>query len=378
MEKRALQLASVASMIDQFNIPNIQILQSLGYKVDVVADFTNPGTITAERAKDLKRRLEEMDVRVFDIPIPRSLNLAAISSAYKKVKKLLNTENYILLHCHSPIGGAIARQAARGVRKNGLKVIYTAHGFHFYDGAPLKNWLLFYPIEKKLSRITDVLITINKEDYNRASTHFCAKKTVYIPGIGVDIEKFRNINIDREAKRAELGIMGDDLMLLSVGEQNKNKNHKVVVEAISLMDERQRSHLHYFIVGKDAGQRNMLVKLAEKKNIHLHLLGFRTDIPELLKVADVFLLPSIREGLNVGLMEAMASGVFCIAADIRGNRDLLPKDALFNPVSSDELRKRLLGIISKDSRILDYSDVLSRINRKSVDNKLREEYMHLN
>ena len=147
MEKRALQLASVASMIDQFNIPNIEILQSLGYKVDVVADFTNPGTITVERSENLKKRLAEMNVTVFDIAIPRSLNPRAISSAYKQVKELLEKEEYNLLHCHSPIGGVIARQAAKGLRRSGLKVIYTAHGFHFYDGAPIKNWLVFYPIE---------------------------------------------------------------------------------------------------------------------------------------------------------------------------------------------------------------------------------------
>ena len=171
MTKKAVQLASVASMIDQFNIPNIQILQSLGYQVDVVANFTNPGTITVERSENLKKRLAEMNVRVFDIAIPRTLNPGAISNAYKQVKNLLEKEEYKLLHCHSPIGGVIARQAAKGLRKSGIEVIYTAHGFHFYNGAPLKNWLLFYPIEKHYSRYTDVLITINMEDYKRASAN---------------------------------------------------------------------------------------------------------------------------------------------------------------------------------------------------------------
>ena len=206
MEKRALQLASVASMIDQFNISNIEILQSLGYRVDVVADFTNPGTITKERADNLKKRLIAMDVRVFDIPIPRSLNPKSIQLAYKKVKSLLYKENYNLLHCHSPIGGVIARQAAKGLRKDGLKVIYTAHGFHFYDGAPLKNWLVFYPIEKYYSRYTDVLITINKEDYKRAKEEFYAKKTVYVPGVGVDTEKFKHDENGRQRIRDELNL----------------------------------------------------------------------------------------------------------------------------------------------------------------------------
>ena len=156
MTKKVLQLASVASMIDQFNLPNIQVLQSLGYSVDVVANFTNPGTITQKRAEELKKRLLNMNVRVYDIAIPRSLNLKAVLSAYKKVKELIMREEYKLVHCHSPIGGVICRQAAKKARKKGTKVIYTAHGFHFYDGAPLKNWLIYYPIEKYFSRYTDV------------------------------------------------------------------------------------------------------------------------------------------------------------------------------------------------------------------------------
>ena len=236
MEKRALQLASVASMIDQFNIPNIQILQSLGYKVDVVADFTNPGTITKERAENLKQRLSDMHVHVYDIAIPRSINPKAIIAAYKKVKELLNKENYSLLHCHSPIGGVIAREAAKEKRKNSLKVIYTAHGFHFYTGAPLGNWLLFYPIEKYLSRYTDILITINKEDYKRAKEKFHARKTVYVPGIGVDIEKFVPRESGRKRIRLELGLDPQRVMILSVGELNANKNHEAVIRAIQGMN----------------------------------------------------------------------------------------------------------------------------------------------
>lgn len=242
--KKALQLASVASMIDQFTIPNIQILLDLGYKVDVVADFTHPGTITNERAEDLKRRLNDMGVRVVDIAIPRSLNPQAVTSAYKQVKKLIISEHYNLIHCHSPIGGVICRQAAITERKKGTKVIYTAHGFHFYDGAPLKNWIVFYPIEKWYSRFTDVLITINNEDYKRASEKFHAKKTVYIPGVGIDTEKFAPRKSGRDKIRKELGLQDSQVMLLSVGELNENKNHISVIRAIRGLD------LVYVIVGK--------------------------------------------------------------------------------------------------------------------------------
>ena len=334
MKKRALQLASVASMIDQFNIPNIEILQSLGYKVDVVADFTNPGTITKDRAEDLKKRLNDMGVKVYDVAIPRSLNPVAIIKAYRKVRYLLYKKKYNLLHCHSPIGGVIARQAAKGLRKSGLKVIYTAHGFHFYDGAPFKNWLIFYPIEKLYSRFTDVLITINKEDYKRASEKFKAKKTVYVPGIGVDTEKFKPDENGREKIRTELGLNDDQIMLLSVGELNENKNHSSVINAIKGI-----SNLTYVIVGKGDLKDN-LEKIAKDNNVDLRLMGFRNDVADFYDAADVYVLPSIREGLNVSLMEAMASGLPVACGRIRGNRDLIDS-CLFKPTNTDEIKNSI-------------------------------------
>lgn len=343
MAKKALQLASVASMIDQFNIPNIRILQSLGYSVDVVADFTNPGTITVERCEDLKKQLADMNVRVFDVPIPRSLNPRAIFNAYKQVKVLLEKENYNLLHCHSPIGGVIARQAAIGLRKSGLIVIYTAHGFHFYDGAPFKNWVIFYPIEKHYSKYTDVLITINKEDYNRASKKFKAKKTVYVPGIGVDTEKFKPDEDCRERIRKELGLRDNQVMILSVGELNKNKNHESVIKAIVGMD------LTYVIVGK-GNQKKRLESVAKENNIDLRLMGFRNDVSAFYDAADVYVLPSIREGLNVSLMEAMASGLPVACGNIRGNTDLI-NDCLFEPLDTVEIKNSIALAIEKKKEL---------------------------
>ena len=108
-QKKALQLASVASMIGKFNMPNIRLLQEQGYHVDVVANFRNPGGLTRELAESLKKELAEMDVNVHDIEIPRSLNPLKILKAYKVVKKLTETEHYDLIHCHSPIGSVICR-----------------------------------------------------------------------------------------------------------------------------------------------------------------------------------------------------------------------------------------------------------------------------
>lgn len=346
-QKRALQLASVASMIDQFNIPNIEILQSLGYQVDVVADFTHPGTITAERCENLKKRLSDMNVRVFDIAVPRSLNPKAISFAYKQVKELLKKEDYNLLHCHSPIGGVIARQAAKGLRNKGLKVIYTAHGFHFYKGAPLKNWMIFYPIEKWLSRYTDVLITINREDYERAKKNFKAKKTVYIPGVGVDTERFAACNVDRTDKRYELGVKNSDFLLLSVGELSERKNQKVVIDALGKMKANKLiGNVVYLVVGRGDMQ-DAFETLISKYRIerHVKLLGYRSDIDELCKTVDCFVHPSIREGLGIAPLEAMAAGLPLISASVNGIKDYT-KDGVsgcsVDPASIDEMIESII------------------------------------
>ena len=342
MEKRALQLASVASMIDQFNIPNIEILQSLGYKVDVVADFTNPGTITVERSENLKKRLAEMNVTVFDIAIPRSLNPRAISSAYKQVKELLEKEEYNLLHCHSPIGGVIARQAAKGLRRSGLKVIYTAHGFHFYDGAPIKNWLVFYPIEKHYSRYTDVLITINKEDYNRAKKKFSKRchDIQYVPGVGIDPKKFdfKMTAKEKHDLRASLGLKDDDFVMIFPARLDKNKNQGFLIKCMpELIKENPKIHL--LLPGQDE-LNGKYQEMAKKLNVDkkVHFLGNRDDIPKLLKISDMAVSSSKREGLPINLIEANINGLPLLLSNSRGNRDIAEKSggAILNKYRIDE------------------------------------------
>jgi glycosyltransferase len=346
--KKALQLASVASMIDQFNIPNIELLLSLGYHVDVVADYTNPGNISTERAEELIKILKKMGANPIDIPIPRSLNPIAIGRAYIQVKKLLSAKHYNLIHCHSPIGGAIARLAAKSERKKGTRVLYTAHGFHFYHGAPVLNWLIFFPIELYLSKFTDVLITINKEDYHRAKNKFRAKNTVYVPGIGIDLEKFNKKNSGNI--RSELGIKNEDILLLSVGELNKNKNHESVIRALGKMykDNIFPRNLYYIIVGKGERKKeleSMINAIGLKE--HIKLLGFRENILDYYSAADIFVFPSFREGLSVSMMEAMGCGLPVICSKIRGNTDLIDSfgGVLFTPNNISSIYKAIKKIL---------------------------------
>lgn len=317
---KAIMIASVASMIDQFNMQNIQILLDEGFDVDVVCNCESGNTISNDRVQDLIQRLEKKGVNVKHLPIPRKItDLLDIKKSIVELKKMFEEQSYTLMHCHSPIGSVIARTAAKRYRRKGMKVIYTAHGFHFYKGAPIINWLLFYPIEKIYSGITDVLITINTEDYKFAKKHLKAREVRYVPGVGVDTKKFKNVIVDKKTKRIELGIKNSDFMIISVGELNKNKNHETVIRAVALL---KKKNIHYFIAGQ-GNERENLIRIAKELNVNLHILGYRTDIAELLKTADVYAFPSYREGLSVALMEAMASGLPCVVSKIRGNTDLI-------------------------------------------------------
>ena len=350
--KKALMIATVPSMIGQFNMANIHILLELGYEVHVGCNFNDRSVWTEARVEEFRKQLDDIGVKYIQVDFARSpKHIGMVSKSYKQIKELLFREKYALVHVHTPVVAAEVRLAAKDYNnaierreKEGqkapvrLRVIYTAHGFHFYDGAPMKNWILFYPVEKELSRITDVLITINREDYQRAKDKFYAKKIVYVPGVGVDVKRFQTVSasIDREAKRQDLGVKSSDVLLLSVGELNENKNHSVVIRALGELEKSKKlgnNHIIYMIAGT-GDKKEKLEALAKEENVDLHLLGFRKDVTELLTAADLYILPSIREGLNVSLMEAMASGTPCLAGEIRGNVDLIyagKGGELFNP-----------------------------------------------
>lgn len=354
-------LAAVPSMIGQFNMENIRLLLDMGCEVHVACNFNDTSVWTKERTKEFKYRLKELEVYYHQIEFCRSpKEVKRITQSYRQMDTLLKREKFRFVHCHTPVAAAVCRLVCH---RNQVKVIYTAHGFHFYDGAPIKNLLFYYPVEWMCSWWTDVLITINKEDYRRAKRRFHAKKTVYVPGVGVDTEKFKPDADCREKKREELGLKETDIVLLSVGELNKNKNHAIVIRALAEMNNKK---LHYFIAGQGE-LKDELIQLADNLKIcgQVHLLGYRTDVPELMQAADIYALPSIREGLNVSLMEAMASGLPCIAGRIRGNTDLITDKNCLAEVTDMKEWKRVLEnmVICMKSGKSSYGDE----NRKRMD-----------
>lgn len=359
MKDKVLILASVASMIDQFNMSNINILLSLGYEVHVACNFEKGSTCSNEKIKQLKVKLRELDVKYFQIDFTRSVfNLFQDIKSYKQVKNLMKENNYKFIHCHSPIGGVIGRLSCRAIN---TKCIYTAHGFHFYKGAPIKNWMIFYPIEKRLSRYTDILITINKEDYKRAKDNFYMNRLEYIPGVGIDIDYIERINIDKAQLKQNLKIPKDNVVIISVGELSKRKNHEIVIKAL-----KNKKNVTYIICGQ-GNLEEYLNNLAKEYNVDLRLLGFRNDRLELIKMSDIFAFPSLQEGLPVALMEALAIGIPCVASKIRGNVDLIKEGKngeLFNLDSVQSLQLKFEKVFN----ILNKYNCISDMEKYSISN----------
>lgn len=308
---RILYITTIGSTMTFFTSLIYQLI-SEGKTVDICCN---------EEIKPVPTCYREWGCKVYPISCTRSPFNKGTVTAIREIRRIVREGNYDIVHCHTPIAAMCTRFACRKLRKSGLKVFYTAHGFHFYKGAPLKNWLLYYPVEWLCAHWTDTLITINREDYARAKKHLHAKRVEYVPGVGIDVDRFANTVVDRAAKRRELGIPEDAYLLLSVGELNENKNHAEVIRAIA---EKADDNVHYMIAGEGSLRSNLL-ELASQCGIsnRIHLLGFRSDVDELYKTADLFVLPSLREGLNVSLLEARAAGIPCKCKSIRGNVDIM-------------------------------------------------------
>ena len=308
--KKVLYTATVDIHIKAFHLPYLKMLHDMGYKVYVATNGNEDFPYCDEKIV---------------IPFERSPFKFNNIKAIFKLKKIIDKENFNLIHCHTPMGAVVTRLAARKARKKGTRVIYTAHGFHFYKGAPLINWLLFYPIEKWLARYTDVLITINNEDYEIAKNKFKKTKVKLVNGVGIEPEKF-DIEISNDEKmelRKSLGLQKDDFIMIYPAELSFRKNQEWLIQTLSELLKKYPD-MHLLLPGRDS-LNSKLQNLVNDLNINnnVHFLGFRNDIPKLLRISNLALSSSRQEGLPVNLMEDMYIGLPIVATDCRGNRDLI-------------------------------------------------------
>lgn len=363
--KKVLFVATVVKThIMEFHIPYLKMFKEMNWETGVAAknDYEKPEECVIPYCD-----------HYYDIPFERSPLRMGNLKAYRYLKKVINDGRYDIIHCHTPMGAMLTRLAGRQVRKRGTKLFYTAHGFHFYKGAPIVNWLIYYPVEKWLSRYTDVLITINNEDYERAK-NFKAGKLYYVPGVGIDLKKFNIAYVDKHEKRKEIGVQFNNFILLSIGELIPRKNHQTVLLAMDVLKRDGKGDcLEYVICGSGSYEME-LRRLAEKLDIseQVHFLGYRKDIPEIFSCCDLFVFMSYQEGLPVALMEAMSSGIPVICSNIRGNTDLI-EDGITGIISDNtpeavamaidkmrrepELRKKLARFAMKKIRQFDLHNI---------------------
>ena len=310
--KKVLFVATVDSHIRHFHIPYLKLLKDCGYEVHVA---TNGDEVFPYCDKKIKFQIERSPYSFKNV------------KAIQELKKIINKENYDIIHCHTPMGSVVTRLASKIARKNGTRVIYTAHGFHFYKGAPLLNWLLFYPVEKYLAKFTDTIITINKEDYNLAKKKFSkrCKDIKYIPGVGIDAGKFSFKMSEKEKIKLKnsLGLQKKDFVLIFPAELNKNKNQVFLINAMKKIIQKDDS-IHLLLPGEDSYSEyyhRLVQKIGIKNNVHF--LGYRKDIPQLLSISDIAVSSSLREGLPVNVIESLTVGLPVIALNCRGMKDII-------------------------------------------------------
>ncbi len=315
---KILYVTTVSSTINAFFKAHIEMLVDEGHTVELASNKDLP----------IDDFFITLGCKYHRISFSRSPLSSDNIKAYKQLKNVIKKGGYDIVHCHTPNASVITRLVCRKYRKtSGLRVFYTAHGFHFYKGAPKLNWLVYYPIEKICSRFTDKLITINKEDFNLAKNKFKAKSVHYVPGVGIDLSRFENVQVDRNAKRQEIGVPEDAVLITSVGELSQRKNHRIVLQALA---EVENKNVHYAIVGSGV-LLSYLQSLSKENNIshRIHFLDHRKDVAEIYSVSDICCLPSVQEGLPVALIEAMACGLPAVCSRIRGCTDLINEESGF-------------------------------------------------
>ena len=314
--KTALIVANLGGFAS-FLLDDIDILQRMGYQVVYAANGEKlawGGT---------KKALQQKNVEFIQVDFDSQNPLAKQNIvAFKQIRKILNETPFDLIHCHTPIVGLITRIAAAGCRRKGTTVLYTTHGFAFTNRSSWKQKLFFRTLEDIGSFLCDGIITINREDYASAKKLHCPQ-VHYIHGMGVATDKYRNVDISRMDYRASIGVSEKDVLILSVGELSNRKNHRIILEALAMLPDKDR--FIYAICGNgiEGGTGKMLHELAAEKKVRLKLLGFRSDIPQIMSCSDIGAIPSIREGLGLAGIESLATGVPVVGSAVQGIRDYI-------------------------------------------------------
>lgn len=341
-KKKILFVATVDMHIESFHLGCLKMLKEKGYEVHV--------------ATDTDKKIPNCDKKI-KIPIKRSPYSLSNLKAIKELKKVIKAEKYDIVHCHTPMGAVVARMAAKSSRKNGTKVYYTAHGFHFYKGAPKLNWMLFYPAEKYLAKFTDRLILINQEDYKLAKQRFSkrCKDIKYIPGVGIDETKFKKLSTAEVTKlKKSLGITGNKKVLLCAGRLDKNKNQGFLIDVLRRLNAKKKEY-KLVLAGLDE-LNGKYQECAKDIKGDVIFAGHRNDMPALFAISDIVVSASKREGLPVNIIEAAMSGLPIVMTNCRGASDI---------------KKYYNNLTIVESSVEDFAEAVKSTKKLKVDGKIK-------
>lgn len=339
--RKVLYITTVNSTINAFLIDHIKMLIENGYEIDC-ASYIN---------QDVNEELVGMGVNTYNITFNRNpLNLSNIK-AFKELCKLQYINKYDIIHVHTPVAGIFGRMLK--IIFPNIKTIYTAHGYHFMKNGSKLGWLIYYPIEKVMGKFTDVIININKEDFEITKNKIKPKRCYLINGVGIDLNKYKRLSVkEQESKRRELNLKSNDFIITMIAELNENKNHIQLIKALEILKDKY-DDIKALCIG-DGPKLKELKGIIESKELKnkVVFLGFRNDINEIINISNIGVLLSFREGLPRSVMEFMANGKKVIVTDIRGNKDL---------VVNNNVGCRV--------KVNDYEETAKKIEEYYIDNK---------
>lgn len=372
MAKRKILFTSHTANFHKFNRPLMRMLRGT---LEKPYDDLNIGDWQVDYASANEEPIKDAD-NVFKVDFARSpLRFDKHIKACRQLKKIIADGNYDVIHTHTPVGSIVTRMAARAARKKGTKVIYTCHGFHFYDGAPKQNWRLYYPIEKRMAKDVDMLVTINREDYERAKKDFSCPVRM-IDGAGVDVARFKKTTkAEQRAARKKYGLSDDDFVIVYVAEFTANKNQRMLVEAAAPIM-RENKHLKLLFLGEGDLFEDVR-KYAEALGVSEQVVmpGYiRDGFAALVQSCNLCTSASKREGLGLGVLEGVLCGLPIIIADNRGHRDIVndKKKYLFDLDDIPALTEKMRDAMKNPEKYhLDFPEKFSLHNSLS---EMREIY----
>lgn len=355
---KALIVSSVYGFLTKFERQNVELLKSMGMEIHYASNRTN---VVYEDCEDI---LDEYGIIYHDIPIKQQpINVLANLKAILQVRDIIKREKINMIHCHTPTGGMVARLACLGIK--GVYIIYTAHGFHFYNGGSKLYNRVFYMAEDFMSRNTNAIVTINHEDESAAKSMHA--DTVYlIPGEGVD-SKFYELTEEEERKqeRQKLGVSEDDFFVITVGEIRPNKNQRRVIETLDFIVNKHNlnaPNIIYGVIGHGRQEDELKAYVKEhglEKNVRF--FGYELEIRTFLKAADVMVFPSIREGLGMAALEALFTGLPVIASSNRGSKEYIKNEKN--------------GILVPEDSVYAYAEALKTLYYRKKDKSIYERKM---